>query len=52
MSDQPKITWRPANIYVQILPRCIHDYERIGYGGAGWLVYRCRHCGEQEIGHG
>ena len=118
MSDQPKITWRPASARVQILsrcvdcgrgvwwtrreltitipagqdvtyrllttadpaypatdeprcyectvyralpwwrrlftkrPRCIHDYERIGYGGAGWWAYQCRHCGEREIDHG
>ena len=118
MTDQPKITWRPASTYVQILswcvdcgrgtwwtrreltitapagpdvtyrllatddpaypatdeprcydctayralpwwrrwlahrPRCIHDYERIGYGGAGWWAYQCRHCGEREIDHG
>lgn len=27
MSDQPKITWRPTNTYIQILSQCV-DCER------------------------
>lgn len=27
----------------------IHDWQRDGYGGAGWSLYRCE-CGEKEIG--
>lgn len=27
MSDQPKITWRPTNTYIQIRSRCV-DCER------------------------
>lgn len=25
-----------------------HDYQLVGYGGAGWSLYRCA-CGETEI---
>lgn len=26
-----------------------HDYQRVGYGGAGWSLYRCATCGATEI---
>lgn len=25
-----------------------HNYERVGYGGGGWSLYRCA-CGAEEI---
>jgi len=25
-----------------------HNYERVGYGGAGWSLFRCA-CGAEEI---
>lgn len=30
-------------------PRHRHTYERVGYGGAGWSLYRCTTCGAEEI---
>ncbi len=30
-------------------PRHQHTYERVGYGGAGWSLYRCTTCGGTEI---
>ena len=30
-------------------PQHVHNYQRIGYGGAGWSLFRCV-CGAEEIG--
>ena len=27
-----------------------HTWARLGYGGAGWSVYKCTSCGRTEIG--
>jgi hypothetical protein len=29
-------------------PKHRHDYQRVGYGGAGWSLYRCA-CGAEDI---
>jgi hypothetical protein len=29
-------------------PRHRHDFKRVGYGGAGWSLFRCV-CGAEEI---
>lgn len=26
-----------------------HDWQRVGYGGAGWYLYACADCGAREI---
>lgn len=31
-----------------VAPKRRHDYQRAGYGGAGWTVYECA-CGAKEI---
>lgn len=30
-------------------PKHRHDFEWVGYGGAGWSLYKCA-CGKTEIG--
>jgi len=30
-------------------PRHVHQYVRVGYGGAGWWLFRCATCGATEI---
>ena len=37
-----------ASIDRDVRLRHRHDFQRIGYGGAGWSLYRCE-CGKTEI---
>ena len=30
-------------------PKHIHEWMLIGYGGAGWSLYRCDICGAEDI---
>ena len=40
----PEMKWWGRNI----ADRHVHEFVRVGYGGAGWWLYKCP-CGETEI---
>lgn len=42
-------SWLGRMMKGPMLEECQHDWETRGYGGAGWILLRCRKCRAQEI---